>query len=120
MVVRSGEKPQTETRKGNTMSTYTKAGDFHTIIRDSTSCATLTDYVVGALGDFADDYDVTAVEDAYRDAIDAAISPFGLTLAGDELLTEYGTTSQLEAAAEVVEAIDFWEIAAQHDTTDPK
>ncbi len=102
------------------MTTYTKAGDFHTIIRDSTSCATLTDYVSGALGDFADDYDIAAVEDSYRDAIDAAISRFGLTLAGDELLTEYGTAPQLDAAAEAVEGIDFWAIAAQHDTTDTK
>lgn len=83
--------------------------------------------VYTALGDFADDYDIDAIEADYRAAINDAL-PDGVSLCGDEFIgpahdadcdfdgyptDEYG---RLDIKA-IVESVDFWAIVAKHDTS---
>ena len=89
---------------------------------------TVEQSVFDALGDYADDYDREALTAAYRDAINDAL-PDGVTLAGDEFIgphqpadDEFDGHPHTEDGAldikAIVETIDFWEIAAKHDTSD--
>src|SRR5690606_35747328 len=78
----------------------------------------MRDYITTALGDYADDYDIEAIIDEYRDAINERLADQGITLAGDEF---YGPYPRIENAgetiADAIESVDFWAIVARHDTT---
>lgn len=95
------------------MTTTTSYGTFTTHCADSGSSASITDYVAGALGDFAGDYDVDAVTDGFRDAINAELDGTGVSLHGDEFYGPHPREDVDIAAA--IERVDFWEIAAKHE-----
>ena len=68
--------------------------------------------VAAALGEFAGDYDIDALTAEYVAAINSAL-PDGVSLNGREF---YGPYPRREVGIRaVVEAIDFWEIAARHE-----
>jgi hypothetical protein len=79
-----------------------------------------------ALGDYADGFDLDAVEAEYKAAINDAL-PASVNLCGDEFIgpayaadcdfTGYPTDEdgRLDIKA-IVDSIDFWEIASRHDT----
>lgn len=92
----------------------THVGDFHPILTDATHNPSLTDYVTAYLGDAAEDFEVEAIVDALRDAINNVL-PDGLSLYGDELYGEYGVTYDFEAIRETTDDIDFWAIAARFE-----
>ena len=73
------------------------------------------DTIGAALGAFAGDYNTDAIAADYRAAINAAL-PDGVSLCGDEF---YGPAyaDELPDIKDIVEGIDFWAIAARHDTT---
>ncbi len=86
---------------------------------------TVEQSVAVALGDFAGDYDVDAITSAYRAAINDAL-PEGVSLCGDEFYGPHNPggdafsghpadeNGRLDIKA-IVETIDFWDIAAEHD-----
>jgi hypothetical protein len=86
--------------------------------------ATFSTSVYEALGDYADECDIDAIEADYRNAINEAL-PDGVSLCGSEFIgpayadfdgyptDEYG---RLDIRA-IVESVDFWEIVAKHDTS---
>ena len=103
-------------RKEKTMIT-TPYGTFIGNVADPGGAGSMRDYITTALGDYADDYDIEAIVDEYRDAINERLADQGITLAGDEF---YGPYPRIENAAEViaeaVEDVDFWTIVARHET----
>src|SRR5690606_10743474 len=96
----------------------TSYGPINTMVPDAGTVTSLHDYVASALGDYADDYDIDAIVDEYRDAINERLADQGITLAGDEF---YGPYPRIENAgetiADAIEDVDFWAIVARHDTT---
>lgn len=77
--------------------------------------------VLAALGDQANDFDVDAITDEYRQAINDAL-PAGIELHGDELYgpcdrqggwTVWFGQPEFDQAADV--DTDFWEIASRHE-----
>jgi len=100
-------------RKEKTMTPY---GTFIGNVADPGPASSLADYVASALGDYADDYDIDAIVDEYREAINERLADQGITLAGDEF---YGPYPRIENAGEIIasaiEDVDFWEIVARHD-----
>ena len=88
-------------------------GNFIGNCSDSGSSSSLYDYVSTALGDFAGDYDVDALVDDFRDAINAELEGTGVSLNGDEF---YGPHPREDVdIAGAIEAVDFWQIAAKHE-----
>lgn len=99
--------------------------------------AGLADDIRTALGEFADDYDMAAIEADWREVINAAL-PDSVTLTGDEFIgpaydkdkdwTGYpvqdvpaGMEDEYEGDLDIkaiVESVDFWEIAARHEQWD--
>ncbi|MGI5273145.1 hypothetical protein ACQEUU_37650 [Nonomuraea sp. CA-218870] len=87
---------------------------------------TVEQTVVEALGEFASEYDTDAIATDYRAAINEAL-PEGISLSGDEFYGPYyrdevnldgyptDEDDRLDFKA-IVEGIDFWEIAAKHET----
>jgi hypothetical protein len=103
---------QARHRRGNAMTT-TAYGSFALHCPDASTTRTLHDYVATALGDHADDYDIDALADAYRDAVNRELEPTGVALRGDEF---YGPHPVVEVDfAAAFEAVDFWSLAAEHD-----
>lgn len=89
--------------------------DYGTILRGAFS-ATLTDYAAEALGEFVADYDLPAIVADYRDAIQAEldVQAPGVTVHGEGDL--YGPHPHIDVDPRaVLEAVDFWTIAARHD-----
>lgn len=96
------------------MTTTTSYGNFVTNCPDTTSAATLHDYVENSLGDHAHEYDVTGLTDAYRDAINEQLEPTGVSMHGDEFYGPHPVDTDVDIAA-AFQAVDFWSLAAQHD-----
>lgn len=98
--------------------TTTSYGSFSRNVADPGPASSLADYVAGALGDYADDYDIDAITADYRDAINERLADQGITLAGDEF---YGPHPRPENAgetiADAIESVDFWTIVERHDKT---
>src|SRR5690554_3996946 len=96
----------------------TPYGTFIGNVADPGGAGSRRDYITTALGDYADDYDIEAIVDEYRDAINERLADQGITLAGDEF---YGPSPRPENAAEVIadaiKDVDFWTIVERHDTT---
>lgn len=90
--------------------------------------SSITELIVDALGEFVDDFDVEAIEDDYREALQGCL-PEDASLCGDFIyLAVYDTTDHddvWEARGDVLEArddiraaaeqIDFWAIVESHD-----
>lgn len=101
-----------EYKEKRTMTT-TSYGNFIGNCSDSGSSSSLHNYVTTALGDFAGDYDVDALVDDFRDAINAELEGTGVSLNGDEF---YGPRPREDVdIAGAIEAVDFWQIAAKHE-----
>jgi hypothetical protein len=89
---------------------------------------TVEQSVIVALGDYADDYDLNAIAADYRAAINEAL-PQGVSLNGDEFYGPYhredatwgsdleDEDGRLDIKA-IVDGIDFWAIAAEHEIAD--
>ena len=87
---------------------------------------TVEQSVVESLGDFADEYDVEALADDYRQAINEALPP-GVSLVGDEFIgPAYPEPGQFDGyphdqysvdIKSIVDSVDFWSIAARHEIT---
>lgn len=104
------------------MTEMTNFGDWNDVEAYSTR---ITDTVAAALGDHAGDYDLDALVNAYRDAINEAL-PDSVVLAGNEFYSphhvgegefaDYPTDQdgRLDVKA-IVEGVDFWKLAAQHE-----
>lgn len=94
----------------------TSYGTINTMVPDAGTVTSLADYVAGALGDYADDYDIEAITADYRDAINERLADQGITLAGDEFYGPYPRPENAgETIADAIESVDFWEIVARHD-----
>lgn len=82
---------------------------------------TVEESVAVALTDYADDYDTDAIASDWRDAINEAL-PDQVALAGNDFLGPYyeedftweGGAEGLNIR-EIIEGVDFWEIAARHE-----
>ncbi|WP_043654504.1 hypothetical protein [Nocardia thailandica] len=78
--------------------------------------------IIESLGEFANEYDIDAIEGEYRAAIDAAL-PEGLQLVGDEFIAELDADYSGYPASDdgrldikaIVDEIDFWAIAEKHE-----
>ena len=87
---------------------------------------TVEQSVVEALGDFADEYDVEALADAWRQAINEAL-PSGVALTGDEFIGPWEAGDDFDGyptdefggldIAAIVQSIDLWKIAERYDLT---
>lgn len=89
---------------------------------------TVEQTIADSLGDFIDDYDVDAITREYRDAINDAL-PASVSLCGDEFIGPYyeadtafeshphNEDGELDLKA-IVDGVDFWAIAAKHDTSE--
>ena len=80
---------------------------------DTISNSTIADYIGEALGEYATEHDVAAIEAEYREALDA-ILPEGASLAGEFVFAEVGTELDREALRESAAEIDFWAIVERH------
>lgn len=72
--------------------------------------------VTTSLGDFADHYDVDALVDAYRAAVNSAL-PDGVTLNGDHFYGPYPVPEGLgkDTLRNAVQSVDFWTLAERFD-----
>jgi len=101
-------------RKEKTTTSY---GTINTMVPDAGTVTSLAGYVAGALGDYADDYDIDAIVEEYREAINKHLAPHGITLAGDEFYGPYPRPENAgEIIADAIESVDFWAIVARHET----
>jgi antitoxin (DNA-binding transcriptional repressor) of toxin-antitoxin stability system len=74
---------------------------------------TITTYIADSLGDYAGDYDIPAIVDEFRDALNSAL-PVGVSLRGEREF--YGPYPHVDVnIAEAIDGIDFWAIAARHE-----
>lgn len=95
----------------------TSYGSFSRNVADPGPASSLADYVASALGDHADDYDIDAIVDEYRDAINKHLADEGITLAGDEFYGPYPRPENAgEIIADAIKDVDFWTIVARHET----
>lgn len=106
-------------RKEKEKSTATTPyGTFIGNVADPGGAGSMRDYITTALGDYADAYDIEAIVDEYRDAINERLADQGITLAGDEF---YGPHPRPENSRDTIAAaigeVDFWTIVERHDTT---
>lgn len=76
---------------------------------------TLGEYVALVLGDAADEFDTVAIEAELRQAIEAQL-PSDVVLAGAFLYAPYGSTHDWDAIRARLADIDFWAIAARHES----
>lgn len=53
-----------------------------------TYSATLTDFVAGYLNDFAYEFDIPAIVEDFRDALNELLAPHGITMHGDDFYSE--------------------------------
>jgi hypothetical protein len=92
------------------MTTTTSYGTW--VTEGDTNALDVAQTIRAALGGYAGDYDLAAIEAEYRAAIDAAL-PEGMTLAGDEFL---GPVPVIEVdIAACVDGVDLWAIIERHD-----
>lgn len=88
---------------------------------DLLEASTVAASVSEALAGWDADYDMAAITEDYRAEINAA-APAGLNLAGDIIIADLGMLIvpldlAMDAWHDVIGRIDFWAIAASHDTT---
>src|SRR5690554_1521453 len=96
----------------------TSYGSFSRNVADPGGAGSMRDYITTALGDHADDYDIDAIVDEYRDAINERLADQGITLAGDEFYGPYPRPENAgETIADAIESVDFWTIVERHDKT---
>jgi hypothetical protein len=89
------------------MSTTTQYGEWGNVGR----YRNILDDVREALGDFAEDYDIEALTEAYRDAINTEL-PEGVVLRGN---TFYGPYPRVAVdLASAVKATSLWELTELH------
>lgn len=105
--------------KEHHMTTTTSYGTFVGNVADPGGAGSMRDYVTTALGDYADAYDIDAIVDEYRDAINDALDGTGITLAGDEFYGPHpGPENVAEIVADAIESVDFWTIVERHDKSE--
>ncbi len=88
--------------------TTTSYGTWH----NHTGEASLRGSIETALGADIGDFDVDAIEEEYRAAVEARL-PDEVTLHGDEFYVVSGGDPQLDMR-KIIEAVDFWEIVQRH------
>ena len=76
---------------------------------------TLGEYVALVLGDAADEFNTVAIEAELRQAIEAQL-PSDVVLAGAFLYAPYSSTHDWDAIRDQLAEIDFWAIAARHES----
>lgn len=80
--------------------------------------ATLTDFVAPYLGEFAGDYDVEGLVNAFRDGVNEALEGTGIVLRGDDF---YSTYPAREDASDLIRAaledVDLGPLAEKFDKT---
>lgn len=77
---------------------------------------TLRDTIDAVLGDSADTFDVDAIEEDYRSAVNAELDDRGIVLAGEVFYGPYPRPAEArEMIAGAVDAVDLGEILARHD-----
>lgn len=114
----------TKSRVGQLWSEYkeramatTSYGSFIRNVADPGPASSLADYVAIALGDVAGDYDIEAIVEEYRDAINERLADEGITLAGDEFYGPYPRPENAgEIIADAIKDVDFWTIVARQET----
>lgn len=113
----------TKSRVGQLWSEYkkhattTSYGTFIGNVADPGPASSLADYVAIALGDVAGDYDIEAIVEEYRGAINERLADEGITLAGDEFYGPYPRPENAgEIIADAIKDVDFWTIVARHET----
>lgn len=121
MDVGQGNSPRPN-RKEPAMTTTTSYG---TWANHGDGSLTIEDNIAASLGDYARDYDIPAIAADYRRAINSAL-PDSVSINGDDFYgpaydrdwTGYPTTADgdLDIKA-IIETVDFWDIAADHDKT---
>ena len=97
--------------------TTAQVGTTADLLRASTVAASVSE----ALAGWDADYDMAALTEDLRTEI-TAVAPDGLDLAGDTIIADAGMdTDRFDVAMAVwrnaISEIDFWAIAASHDTT---
>ena len=114
----------TKSRVGQLWSEYkeramatTSYGSFIRNVADPGPASSLADYVAIALGDVAGDYDIDAIVEEYRGAINERLADEGITLAGDEFYGPYPRPENAgEIIADAIKDVDFWTIVARQET----
>jgi hypothetical protein len=95
------------------MTSNAEYGSFALHCPDASSTRSVHDYVAAALTDYANDYDIDGLTDAYRDAVNKELEPTGVSLHGDDF---YGPHPKVDVDfAAAFEAVDFWELAAKFE-----
>lgn len=98
---------QTTNRKPRKMITT----EYGTWISFGGSCTTLEEEVAAAIGKHTDDYDVSAIQKAYREAINNAL-PDEITLHES---TFYGPQPIKDVnIIQILDSTNFWKIVGQH------
>lgn len=93
------------------MTTTTEYGTWNNSADHTT--ATLEDSVATALGEFADQYDVDAIVEDYRDEINESLKETGVSLHGNVF---YGPHPKKDVDIKAaVERVDFWKIAQEYE-----
>lgn len=76
----------------------------------------LRDTVTEFLGDVAAEYDVDALTDAYRDAINDGLSGTGITLNGSKLFADYPAPEDAhDLIVGAIGSVDLGELASDHE-----
>jgi hypothetical protein len=106
---RPGQGARTDRRKHVITTEYGTWGD----VGEST--VTVEEYVAGALGEHGEGYDVAALAADFRKAVNEAL-PEGVTLNGNLFFGPHDVAAEDRPdLREVVDSVDFWEIAGRHD-----
>ncbi len=75
---------------------------------------TLNEEIAHQLGEYANEHDIDAIEQDYRDAIAAAL-PEGVSLHGETLYSDRDDDVELDDLRDsVCDGIDFWAITEKH------
>lgn len=73
--------------------------------------------IANYVGDFADDFDLEQAEEAWREAINAAL-PEGVTLVGEEFIGQYGVEYDVSEFHAAIEGTDLDSILQAADKTE--
>ena len=94
---------------------HTEIANINRLIGALTCGYTLRDSITEFLGDDAPNFQLDELEEAYREAINAALAPVGVIVSIDGKVWSQGTAPDSEISLrEIIEGVDFWAIAQQH------